>query len=126
MEIDIFGNYICHRPVGKEAIYYFEKYNELLEKNTSHSSTFYIELYKLKKENKNLKEQLDKQKISIYKILLKQFILQAESFKDNKKKIYKYFNNIDKSWYIIRKDVYGKYWLYIYKYNKWISENDLK
>lgn len=121
---NVFGNLIMTSSPLREAERYYnlsENLQEKLEKAEKDSLNSKIEAKDLREKNDNLEKKLLSVKIEHYKSILKKFIKTNRLSKNEHIKCYDISSN---TYYVIKIDKCGKYWLFSQELNRYICETE--
>lgn len=121
---NVFGDLIMTSSPLREATRYYnlsENLQEKLEKAENDSLNAKIEAKDLKEKNDNLEKKLLSVKIEHYKSILKKFIKTNRLSKNEHIKCYDISSN---TYYVIKIDKCGKYWLFSQELNRYICETE--
>lgn len=120
----MFGDLIMTSPASREAEKYYnlsENIQEKLEEAENDSFEADLEAEDLREKNDNLEKKLSSLKVEHYKSLLQNFIKTNRLSKNEYIKCYDTSSN---TYYVIRVDKYGKYWLFSQELNTYICETE--
>ena len=121
---NIFGNLIMTSSPLREAERYYnlsENLQDKLEKAENDSLNAKLEVKDLREKNDNLEKKLLSVKVERYKSILKKFIKTNRLSKNEHIKCY---DSLSNTYYVIKVDKYGKYWLFSQELNRYICETE--
>ena len=119
---NVFGDLIMTSSPLREAARYYnlsENLQEKLEKAENDSLNVTLKIEYLREKNDNLEKKLLSVKVDHYKSILKKFIKTNRLSKNEHIKCYDISSN---TYYVIKMDKYGKYWLFSQELNRYICE----
>ena len=119
---NVFGDLIMTSSPLREAARYYnlsENLQEKLEKAENDSLNVKLKIEYLREKNDNLEKKLLSVKVDHYKSILKKFIKTNRLSKNEHIKCYDISSN---TYYVIKMDKYGKYWLFSQELNRYICE----
>ena len=110
-------------PLREAERYYnlSENLQDKLEKAENDSLNAKLELEDLREKNDNLEKKLLSVKVEHYKSILKKFIKTNRLSKNEHIKCY---DSLSNTYYVIKVDKYGKYWLFSQELNRYICETE--